>query len=74
VVRRVSPGQRHPSGAAPLAKKPNYDFEKRRKEMDRKAKKEAREQRKLDNPSEDTTEIDAQTLADLGVKPVPQQD
>ena len=54
-----------------LAKKPNYDFEKRRKEMDRKAKKEAREQRKLDNPGADNDEIDAQTLADLGVKPVP---
>ena len=57
-----------------MAKKPNYDFEKRRKEMDRKAKKEAREQRKLDNPGDDTTEIDAQTLADLGVKPVPKQE
>lgn len=57
-----------------MAKKPNYDFEKRRKEMDRKAKKEAREQRKLDNPGDDTTEIDAQTLADLGVKPVPPQE
>lgn len=54
-----------------MAKKPNYDFEKRRKEMDRKAKKEAREQRKQDNPGADNDEIDAQTLADLGVKPVP---
>lgn len=28
----------HPSGAVPLAKKPNYNFEKRKKELDRKAK------------------------------------
>ncbi len=54
-----------------MAKKPNYDFEKRRKEMDRKAKKEAREQRKQDNAGGESDEIDAQTLADLGVKPVP---
>ncbi len=32
-----------------MARKPNYDFEKRRKELDRKAKKEAKAQRKLDN-------------------------
>jgi hypothetical protein len=32
-----------------LARKPNYDFEKRRKELERKAKKEAKAQRKLDN-------------------------
>lgn len=56
-----------------MAKKPNYDFEKRRKEMDRKAKKEAREQRKQENAGSETDEIDAQTLADLGVKPVPRQ-
>lgn len=28
----------HPSGAVQLAKKPNYNFEKRKKELDRKAK------------------------------------
>ena len=32
-----------------MARKPNYDFEKRRKELERKAKKEAKAQRKLDN-------------------------
>ena len=40
----------HPEG--PLARKPNYDFEKRRKEEERRKKKEAkreeREQRKRD--------------------------
>jgi hypothetical protein len=30
-----------------LARKPNYDFEKRRKEMDRKAKKDAKRDEKL---------------------------
>jgi hypothetical protein len=30
-----------------LAKKPNYDFEKRRKEMDRKAKKDAKREERL---------------------------
>ncbi len=34
-----------------MARKPNYDFEKRRKELDRKAKKEAKAQRKLENAS-----------------------
>lgn len=33
--------------APPLARKPNYSFEKRRKEMDRKAKKDARREEKL---------------------------
>lgn len=32
-----------------MARKPNYDFEKRRKELERKAKKDAKAQRKLDN-------------------------
>lgn len=30
-----------------MARKPNYDFEKRRKEMDRKAKKDAKRDEKL---------------------------
>ena len=48
-------------GRRPLAKKPNYDFERRRKEQDRKQKKEAKReerlQRKRDglaNPDEET--------------------
>lgn len=32
-----------------MARKPNYDFEKRRKELDRKTKKEARLTRKREN-------------------------
>ena len=39
-----------------MARKPNYDFEKRRKELDRKAKKEAKAQRKLDNASNPSDE------------------
>ena len=39
-----------------MARKPNYDFEKRRKELDRKAKKDAkredRARRRLDEPAD----------------------
>lgn len=42
-----------------MARKPNYDFEKRRKEMDRKAKKEAKAQRKLDNAANPSDESGA---------------
>lgn len=31
-----------------MAKKPNYDFEKRRKELDRKAKKDAKREERLE--------------------------
>jgi hypothetical protein len=37
-----------------LARKPNYDFEKRRKEMDRKAKKDAKRDEKLRRKEEGT--------------------
>ncbi len=44
-------------GASPLPKKPNYDFEKRRKELDRKKKKDAKREERLqrgrdDNPDD----------------------
>lgn len=43
-----------------MAKKPNYDFEKRRKELDRKAKKDAKRedrlQRRRDGVSDDSVE------------------
>ena len=35
-----------------MARKPNYDFEKRRKEMDRKAKKDAKRDEKLRHKEE----------------------
>jgi hypothetical protein len=45
------------SGHRALAKKPNYDFEKRKKEQDRKKKKDAkREERLQRNRAEDTPE------------------
>lgn len=37
----------HSIGASPLPKKPNYDFEKRRKELDRKKKKDAKREERL---------------------------
>ncbi len=36
-----------PHGARPVAKKPNYDFEKRKKEQDRKKKKDAKREERL---------------------------
>lgn len=53
------PQQLVPSGAPSVARKPNYDFEKRRKEQDRKAKKDAkrtdRQQRREDRRTEEGT-------------------
>jgi len=40
------------SGVPSLARKPNYDFEKRRKEQDRKAKKDAKREDRLRRRSE----------------------
>jgi hypothetical protein len=37
-----------------LARKPNYDFEKRRKELDRKAKKDAKREERLQRKSEES--------------------
>jgi hypothetical protein len=36
-----------------LARKPNYDFEKRRKELDRKAKKDAKREDRLQRKNEE---------------------
>ena len=56
LASRGSIGAKHP----PVAKKPNYDFEKRRKELDRKKKKEdkreERLQRKRDGLPEESEE------------------
>ena len=46
-----------------LAKKPNYDFEKRRKEMDRKAKKDAKREDKARRKSGGAAEEPADPLA-----------
>lgn len=42
-----------------MAKKPNYEFEKRRKEMERKAKKEERKARKLENSAAGDEPVEA---------------
>ena len=46
-----------------LARKPNYDFEKRRKEMDRKAKKDAKREDKARRKSEGASEEPADPTA-----------
>lgn len=46
----------------PLARKPNYDFEKRRKEMERKAKKDAKREERLQR----TRDATAQEAAEAG--------
>lgn len=50
----------------PVAKKPNYDFEKRRKEIDRKQKKDAKREERLERrrsgaPDDGTDEVAAVT-------------
>lgn len=50
-----------------MAKKPNYDFEKRRKEMDRKAKKDAKREDRLRRSREGTSE-------EPGESPAPEQE
>ena len=45
-----------------MARKPNYDFEKRRKEMDRKAKKDAKREDKARRKSEGTAEDSADPM------------
>jgi len=67
IIARRPPGVGHPSGTngaetPHLARKPNYDFEKRRKEIDRKAKKDAKReerlQRKKENAENGTPGVD----------------
>jgi hypothetical protein len=52
-----------------MARKPNYDFEKRRKEQERRAKKEAKAQRKKDarEAGIDPTIAESDDLAGLGL-------
>jgi hypothetical protein len=42
-----------------LARKPNYDFEKRRKEIERKAKKDAKREERLNRRREGATDSDS---------------
>ena len=48
-----------------MAKKPNYDFEKRKREMEKKAKKEEKKQRRADNLAAGIIEED--DLEGLGI-------
>jgi hypothetical protein len=48
VPRPLATGQAYPENAL-LAKKPNYGFEKRKREQEKKAKKEEKRQRKLED-------------------------
>ena len=45
-----------PTGPAPLARKPNYSFEKRKRELDRKAKKDARDENRRKRKAEGATD------------------
>jgi hypothetical protein len=51
-----------------LARKPNYDFEKRRKEQDRKAKKDAKREDRLRRKA-DGSEIDPETGEPIAESP-----
>lgn len=63
------------TGAEPphLARKPNYDFEKRRKELDRKAKKDAKREERLQRKQENAENGVEGADPDLeGIVPGPQ--
>lgn len=51
-----------------MAKKPNYDFEKRKKEMDRKKKKDAKREDRLQRKRDGAPELD-----EFG-NPIPRED
>ena len=48
----------------PMARKPNYDFEKRKKEMERKAKKDAKREDRAQRRNEASNENDAPATDD----------
>ena len=55
-----------------MARKPNYDFEKRKKEMDRKAKKDAKREDRLQRQRSETDESatpPADDVRDPGFEP-----
>jgi hypothetical protein len=54
-----------------LPRKPNYDFEKRRKELDRKAKQEEKQRRKREN-ARDEPEESPSPLRDEGPATTPE--
>jgi hypothetical protein len=64
--------QPNPSGAPQLAKKPNYDFEKRKKELDRKAKRDEKIRNKRSDAARAREETDAAAPIDDGAAPAPE--
>lgn len=62
----AAPRGRTHSGHRALAKKPNYDFEKRKKEQDRKRKKDAKREERLQRKRDGLPDIpeDEETPAD----------
>ncbi len=59
-----------PSETRALAKKPNYNFEKNRREQDRKKKKEEKRLRKLENSRNDAAEPTGNDLEERAAPPV----
>ena len=59
-----------PSETRALAKKPNYNLEKNRREQDRKKKKEEKRLRKLDSSRNDSPEPSGDDLDERAVPPV----
>jgi len=55
----------------PLAKKPNYDFERRRKEQDRKKKKDAKREERLQRKRDGLPDLEegAEGAAEGGTEP-----
>lgn len=51
-----------------MAKRPNYDFEKRRKEIARKEKKDAKREERLERARDEPAEVDAPAPPDEGVR------
>jgi hypothetical protein len=58
-----------PSETAALAKKPNYNLEKNRREQDRKKKQEEKRLRKLENSRRDSAESSGDESAEGTVPP-----
>jgi len=55
-----------------LAKKPNYDFEKRKKELDRKAKRDEKIRNKRSEAARAREESDAPVTTDNATTPLPE--
>jgi hypothetical protein len=61
-----------PKRSSQLAKKPNYDFEKRKKELDRKAKRDEKIRNKRSEAARAREESDAPVTTDNATTPLPE--